>query len=309
MIILLFATFSSSLLVEYGLSADVISKMFCHSSIVPEQPWASVLSSVIESQYYYDTGNLISLNPISFVTGLETYFNSNNVTLDLGFDVNNCLNTTGYIHPRCIAIYFNQTQPKLIYEKDNIESHLFIEKVYKVELNSLDDFISLMNVSRRTVYTGYNGKNDNTGIFTSARAILSLLVDDNGDVQYRYKNSECVLYMPIFYNKNTEEFGDKYDILKQMYAFVISEVDDSLHSTDDDSVSSSYKLVTIILGVLLGLFVCGFFVMMGLFMKKINVNKKGDDDVVRSASVEMTSTDINVDSNDNGNDGNDNGNV
>ena len=157
MIIILFSAFSSSLAVEYGLSSNIISRMFCHENIVPEQPWASVLSSVIESQYYCDTGNIISLNPMSFVTGLEEYFNSNDKMLDLDFDIYNCLNTTGYIHPRCIAIYFNQTHPKLIYEKDDMESHLFIKKVEKVELKSLDDFISLMNESRRTVYTGYNG--------------------------------------------------------------------------------------------------------------------------------------------------------
>ena len=67
-----------------------------------------------------------------------------------------------------------------------------------------------------------------------------------------------------------------------MYTFVISEV--------DDGVSSGYKPATITLGVLLGLFVTGFSAVMGLFLEKMNVCKKGDDKVdVRNVSIEMNS--------------------
>lgn len=280
MIVMLFVL---SLSVDYGLPSTVVNKLFCHVDEVTEYPWAATLASVMELQSFVNTGNILNLNPLSFVTGIEEYFDSRKDDL-AEFEINNCLNVSGYVHPKCIMTYLNQTHPILQYNQEGLDPNLFIENVEKIELESLDDFIKLYDDPMKMVYSGFNGKNDETGIYTGARAIMSISVNnETGWIGYKHFNNQCTSTHAIFYNMNDNVFQDRYDILKDMYAFKISEVVDVATPSDDDS---EFKSTTITLGVLLGVFVAGFSVVGALLLKKLNIicknngNEEGDDQTV-----------------------------
>lgn len=265
---------------DYGLQPPVVDKLFCHSDEVIEHPWAATLASVMELQSFINTGSILNLNSSSFVTGLTEYFDSRGGDLT-EFETNNCLNSNGYIHPKCIMTYLNQTHPTLEYNRGDMNLNLFVENVEKIELKSLDDFIELFdNDPMKIVYTGYNSKKDGTGIYTDARAIMSLTVDNvTGWVGFRSFNNQCSLDHLVLYNTKNGVFRDKYDMFKDMYAFKISEVKDtdsqvvnnSDNDSDSDSDNTGFKSATITLGVLLGVFVAGFFAVGTILLKKLNI--------------------------------------